>query len=194
MAEAAAGPLGYIWAISDPGGKHTAVKQISRRSVNAVQRLIYDALRHPSIRDHYVGVAAKDVEKAYTEADRRYGHKLFLTIAKRLGLIIPRRGSGARFVLNDRLLRCLVLSTIRPGERVTYDSFKQLLFAHHGLAVDDQTIGQSCAWSGTSQLTTLGGNADDWLLHMLEASGMLIRLSDACSLVINPFDGGVQAA
>jgi len=192
-ATAAAGPLGYVWVISDPAGKHTAVKQISRRNVNAVQRLIYDALRDPRIKDFYASFDQDEVEKVYADADRRYGHKLFLTVAKRLGFITPRRGAGARFVLNDRLLRYLVLSTIRPGERVTYDSFKKLLFAHHGLAVDDQAIGQSCLWSGTSRLTTLGGNADEWLLQMLDASGVLIRLSDACSLVTNPFGGDVSA-
>jgi len=192
-AAAAAGPLGYVWAISDPAGKHTAVKQISRRNVNAVQRLIHDALRHPEIQAAYARCDPKDVDSAYAEADRRYGHKLFLTVAKRLGLITPRRGAGARFVLNDRLLRYLVLSTIRPGERVTYDSFKQLLFAHHGLAVDDQAVGQSCLWSGTSHLTTLGGKTDEWLLQMLDASGVLVRLSDACSLVTNPFGGDSSA-
>ena len=189
-----AGPLGYVWAVSDPVGRHTAVKQISRRNVNAVQRMIYDAIRHPSIRDDFPNTDDKTLTGTYREADRRYGHKLFLTLAKRLGLVVPRRGAGARFILNDRLLRYLVLSTIRPGERVTYDSFKKLLFAHHGLAVDDESIGQSCLWSGTSRLTTLGGHADDWLIEMLDASGMLIRLSDACSLVLNPFDGGEKRA
>ena len=184
-----AGPLGYVWAISDPAGQHNAVKQISRRNVNAIQRLIHDAIRHPDILNDYKSDAERS--NAYREADRRYGHKLFLTVAKRLGLIVPRQGSGARFVLNERVLRYLVLSTIRPGERVTYDSFKQLLYTHHGLAVDESLIGRSCRWSGTTQLTTLGGNVDRWLLEMLDASGMLIRLSDSCSLVENPFGNGV---
>jgi hypothetical protein len=117
---------------------------------------------------------------------------LFLTLAKRIGLIVPKRGAGARFVLNDRLLRFLVLATIRPGERVTYDSFKKLIFAHYGLAVDDNQIGFSCEWSGTARLTTLGGSADALLIEMLDASGVLIRLSDSCSLVTNPFDGGEE--
>ena len=126
----------------------------------------------------------------YKEADGRYGHKLFLTVAKRLGLVVPKRGAGARLVLNDKLLRCMVLATIRPGERVTYESFKKLLFAHYGLALDDATVGRSCAWSGTARLSTLGGDADAWLAEMLDASGMLIRLSDSFSLVTNPFDAG----
>jgi hypothetical protein len=184
-ARAGAGPLAYVWVVSDPEGRHAAIKQISRRNVNAVQRLIYNALRHPSIRENYH-------EADYKEADNRYGHKLFLTFAKRIGLVVPRRGAGARFVLNDKLLRCLVLTTIRPGKRVSYDSFKRFLFAHHGIAVDDETIGRSCQWSGTARLTTLGGNADAWLTAMLDASGMLIRLSDSCSLVRNPFGSGEE--
>jgi hypothetical protein len=187
--DAEAGPLRYVWVVSDPAGRHAVVKQISRRNVSAVQRMIHDAIRHPDIQSE-LGLPANDAAKVYKEADGRYGHKLFVTVAKRIGLVVPKRGAGARFVLNDKLLRYLVLSTIRPGERVTYESFKRLLFAHHGLAVDDDRIGPSCAWSGTPRLTTLGGNADAWLAEMLDASGMLIRLSDSCSLVMNPFDGG----
>ncbi len=181
----ARGPLGYVWAFSDPAGEQVTIKQISRRNVNAVQRLIHGAIRHPDIESTY----RNDIErtKIYKEADRRYGHKLFLTMAKRIGLIIPKRGSGARFVLNDRLLRFLVLSLLRPGERVTYESFKELLRIHYGIAVDDNSLAESCEWSGTPPLTTLGGASDTWLTEMLDASGVLIQLSDSCSLVMNPF-------
>jgi hypothetical protein len=157
--------------------------------LNAVQRLIHDAIRHPVIRAGLKGLSSSELAKIYKEADGRYGHKLFLTIAKRIGLIVPKRGAGARFVLNDRLLRFLVLSVIRPGERVTYETFKKLLIAHYGIAVDDDGLASSCEWSGTSRLTTLGGMADEWLVEMLDAAGVLIRLSDSCSLILNPFDG-----
>ena len=182
----AAGPLGYVWAVSDPAGHHTALKQISRRNVNAVQRTIYDAIRHPDIQGQF---QQAELDRVYKEADSRYGHKLFLTVAKRIGLVVPKRGSGARFVLNEKLLRYLVLATIRPGERIALETFKELLLAHHGLAIDEERIGRSCEWSGMPRLTTLGGQTDGWLIEMLDASGMLIRLSDSCSLVMNPFDG-----
>jgi hypothetical protein len=179
----AAGPLQYIWALSDPDGQNTVTKQISRRNLNAIQRMIYEALRDPAVR--------KDQSDSdYKEADKRYGHKLFLTVAKRIGLVVPKRGAGARLVLNDRLLRCMVLGTIRPGARVTYESFKKLLMAHYGLAVDAGAIARSCIWTGTAKLSTLGKPTDSWLIEMLDASGMLIRLSDSFSLVVNPFGVG----
>jgi len=183
------GPLSFVWALSDPAGSHSVVKQVSRRNVNSVQRLIHDAVRNPDFSAGLENLTEKELTALYKAADVSYGHKLFLTLAKRIGLIVPKRGTGARFILNDKLLRFLVLSIIRPGERVTYESFKKLLMAHYGLAVDDERIALSCEWSGTSRLTTLGGNADAWLIEMLDASGVLIRLSDSCSLVTNPFGG-----
>jgi hypothetical protein len=135
------------------------------------------------------GLTERELKSVTDDMDKRYGYKLFVTIAKRIGLIVPKRGAGARFVLNDKILRFLVLSLVRPGERVTYDTFKKLLLAHHGIAVDDAGLAAACEWSGTSRLTTLGGNSDEWLVEMLNAAGVLIRLSDSCSLVRNPFDG-----
>lgn len=182
-------PLNYVWAFSDPAGSRTVTKQISRRNVNANQRLIHDAVRNPHLHIGLEGLTDKDRKRITDDVDKRYGHKLFLTIAKRIGLIVPKRGAGARFVFNDKILRFLVLSVLRPGERVTYDTFKKLLLAHYGIAVDDAGLSASCEWSGTSRLTTLGGNSDEWLIEMLNAAGVLIRLSDSCSLVLNPFDG-----
>jgi hypothetical protein len=188
---------GFFWVISDPEGQHEVLKQISRRSVSTMQRIIYEAIRHPDIlqvleqREQYeIAKGGKfDRDAIYREADGRYGYKLFLTMAKRIGLVVPKRGPGARFVLNDRIIRFLVISLIRPGGRMSYEKFKEFLFKHYGLAVDDDKISQACEWCGTGRLTTLGGIADEWLIEMLDASGVLVKLSDSCSLVMNPFDG-----
>ncbi|MBT3376947.1 MAG: hypothetical protein HN976_40665 [Lentisphaerae bacterium] len=191
-------PLGYLWAISDPEGNHDIAKQISKRSVQSNQRMIHDAIRHTDIlrtvEEQKESDAANPKVKAwknpYAEADKVYGHKLFLSTAKRIGLIVPRQGTGARFVLNDRLLRCIVMSVVPPGQRVTYETFKRLVLSHFGMAVDDEALCHACAWAGTGRLSTLGGHSDEWLVSMLNAAGMLVRLSDSCSLVLNPFDSG----
>ena len=171
---------GFFWVLSDPDGQNDVVKQISRRSVNAVQRMVYNAIRHPDILQILEQQKQKDATSGrnrrdpYQEADSRYGHKLFLTMAKRIGFIVPKRGVGARFVLNDRILRFLVMSLIPPGKRFTYETFKKLLFAHYGIAIDDEKIVQACEWCGTGKLTTLGGTSDMWLVEMLKASGVLV--------------------
>lgn len=150
----------------------------------AVQNLIYSALRHDDIRN----VAE---EKDYAEADRRYGHKLFLSLAKKIGLVVPQRGPGAHFTLNDKILRYLVLAHLQPGQKCTLDSFKAALYAHYGIAFSGDQLKQSCRWSGLSPLEDAISPSATWFEEMLRTAGFLIHLSDACSLVHNPFDGGV---
>ena len=179
--------LGFVWIISDHDGENSVIKEISRRNLQAVQRMIHDAVRHPALREKPEETNKAKLDKLYDDADKGYGNKLFLTVAKRIGLVVPKRGGGARFIFNDRILRFLLLSIIRPGQRVTYDSFKELLLKHYGIAVDGDQIAVSTEWSGTTRLNALPKSTDAWLVEMLEASGFLIRLSDSCSLVTNPF-------
>ncbi len=188
-------PLGYLIAISDPDGTHKALKQISRRSVSTCERMIYQAIRHPQVKMNVDEQQRLDIahgrrpQNIYAEADSRYGYKYFLSMCKRIGMIIPRRGKGTRFVINEKILRLLILTVMRPGQRITYETFKRLAMVHYGMMFDDRGISLASEWSGGPTILTLGGNADAWLLEMLDAAGVLIRLSDSCTLVVNPSDG-----
>jgi len=180
----------YRLAISDPAGENEAVRQVSKASVQSVEKMIYDALRHQDIESR---IPKPERAKLYREADRRYGHKLFVTVAKRIGLITPRRGGGMRFVLNERLLRLLVVTLI-PSGRLTYDSFKRLAEAHYGLALDEPSLGRASKWATGVKIESFEEPTDDWFQNMLEAAGVLRRLSDSCSLVENPASHGKEGA
>jgi len=168
-------------AVSDPDGNNRTVKQVSRATVQAVSKTIYDGLRHPKILS---SPPPNDCEKLYAEADKRYGHKLFITIGKRIGLIVPRRGAGMRFVLSSRLLRLLIVALL-PGRRMTYETFKLAAEAHFGLAFDEAAIGRANAWATGVGTGSFGSATDEWLARMLEEAGALRRLSDSCALVEN---------
>ena len=73
---------------------------------------------------------------------------------------------------------------------MTYDTFKKQVFQRHGMAFDDEHLRGACRWCGTRPLTTLGDNIDKWLTDMLSSAGMLVQLSDSCSMVENPFTAG----
>jgi len=168
-------------AVSDPDGNNRTVKQVSRVTVQAASKTIYDGLRHPDI----LNQTPKNLRnKLYNEADRRYGHKLFITLGKRIGLIVPRRGGGMRFVLSPRLLRLLIIILL-PGRRMTYDAFKLAAESHFGLAFDEAAIGRANAWATGVDITSFGGATDEWLIKMLQESGALRKLSDSCALVEN---------
>jgi hypothetical protein len=174
---------GYRLAVSAPAENNPAVKRISRHTAKVAERLIYHALRSGD-----VPLPCDQVQKEKTlkEADRRYGGKLFAGLAKRIGFLVPRRGAGVRFTLNEQLLRLLVVTTVPVGGRLTYDRFKALVEARHGLVFDSDGFARADAWAGGTGRISLGNGVDAWFQDMLAAAGLLIHLSDSCALVENP--------
>lgn len=178
------GALGFAWIIAGPSQRDRSSLKLSERNLMAVQNLIHSAIRRDDIRQ------AVD-EKDYAKADRRYGHKMLLSLAKRIGLVVPQRGPGAHFTLSDEILRYFVLALIQPGQRCTLDSFKAALYAHYGIALSGEQLKQACRWSGLTAFEDAISPSAAWFEEMLRNAGFLVHLSDACSLVHNPFDGDV---
>ena len=160
--------------LCDADGESRRLKTRSSQSLQEITKALKLAIRIPEIRNVSVGMLGsnatkEDVDRLYHEADE-YASGLYRKIGKNLGLIVPPKGRATKATLNERLLRCLVL-TLVPEKRATVTSFKARIEAHHGFIFDPD--GRN------------GGDA--WLEQLLEAAGMLVRLSDACSLVQNPF-------
>ena len=173
---------GYRLAVSAPEEKNTAIKRISHHTAKAMEKQVFQAIRSDCVD---LPQGEKEPEKSLKEADRRYAGKLFVGLAKRIGLIVPRRGAGARFVLNEQLLRFLVMTTVPVGGRITFDTFKKLVELRHGLVFDADGFSRASQWvDGTG--VYLPADTDAWLKEMLEAAGLLIHLSDSCALVENP--------
>jgi len=188
-AEVSSDGFDYRLLVSDDGGSNRRVKEFSRLTLNQVCRQIHAALRMPEIKDK---LDQGDLQKIYKEADDRYGRRLYLRIGKSLGLIIPRRGAGIRVVLTDKILRYLILSLV-PGQRMTFDTFKRQMELHHGLVFEENALSACRGLSGETDLLESSEYADSHLEQMLDASGVLVRLSDSCSLVRNPFCMEAQA-
>ena len=175
---------GYRLAVSAPEEKRTAIKRLSHQTAKAMEKQIFQAIRNEE-GGIVLPQGEKEPGKSLKEADRRYAGKLFIGLAKRIGFIVPRRGAGARFVLNDQLLRLLVLTTVPAGGRITFDTFKRLVELRYGLVFDADGFNRASGWlDGTG--VYLPADTDAWLQEMLEAAGLLIHLSDSCALVENP--------
>ena len=127
----------------------------------------------------------KDISDA---ADVSY--KLCRKLGKQLGFIIPIKGSYMRFTLNERILKFMVLSLIEPKKKVTFDRFLELLNEHFGIVVD-RTIYFSHVKDGNllplADYSVLDKNKQA-MLELLKNCGFLRNLSDATSIVENPFE------
>jgi hypothetical protein len=174
---------GYRLAVSAPDERNSAVKRLSRHTAKMVEKLIYRAIRCDDVE---LPADQTEREKILKEADKRYGGKLFVGMAKRIGLLVPRRGAGVRFTLNEQLLRLLVVTTVPIGGRLTYDRFKELVEARYGLVFDADGFTRASSWVDGNNQPVVGSGIDAWLQEMLDAAGLLIHLSDSCALVVNP--------
>ena len=117
-------------------------KELSQISLSDIFLTIHQTLRRPEIMEDI----PEDKRKTkYQDADRRYGHKLYSRIGKSIGLIVPRRGGKARFVLTDKLLRFFVLSLV-PTQRMTLERFKKNITNHFGFVFDESALAESPDW------------------------------------------------
>ncbi|QSQ10142.1 hypothetical protein H0A61_02541 [Koleobacter methoxysyntrophicus] len=182
--------LGYAWVFSPLEGFTRQQRLATCHNLQMVFRLIQRAIHNEDLVKH----AAKHRESQSSgpdwllrEAENKYGHKLFRTLGKRLGIIGPWRGAEPRFILTDKLLRYLVLSVLAPGERYQYHQFRHRLYCQYGIAVEGEELLDAVVWSGLPANSSVQPEKGSWLTQMLRAGGFLIELSDGCSIVHNPF-------
>ncbi len=176
------GVLHYAWIFStvDSTGQQ---RKASHRSLQFIQSMIQKALRHKDLEEN----ARRSNKDLYKEADTKYGHKFFLSLGKKLEVIIPFRGPGARFIMTDRLMRYLVAVLLPPGERCTYEDFLHRLYQHYGIAVEGEYLIDAATWTGLPANSSIQPENGSSLKEMLRAGGFLTDLSDAYSIVHNPF-------
>lgn len=111
-------------------------------------------------------------------------HKLLRKLGKEIGLIIPLKGDNMRMTLSDNLVRFIVLSIVPPGSKMTINTFLKKLYEHYGMVI------------GSLEYVNINTNIDvSFLQHnllefttLLRKNGFLRELSDATSIVENPYN------
>lgn len=181
----------YRVLLCDAASRKRKIKKFSTESLCEVVKVIQQAIRTDETKARVQEIADRDPNpekkraSIYKDADD-YGFKLYRKIGKSIGLIVPQTGRWMRYTLNEKILRCLVVSLV-PDQRMTLETFKQQMEAHHGFVFDLDRLCQSRNWASRESELKGGGSSDEFLERMLDASGVLVRLSDSCSLVKNPY-------
>jgi hypothetical protein len=179
------GPNGFVWLVTDPEIQERTLKRAAQRNLTRILQIIFQAIRIIADSDYY-----KDNEdephKMANQADAQ-SSGLFLKLGKKIGLVTPWKGPSPRFTLTENLLRYLVLAILKPDSRMTLSSFEDNLFKHYGMAIQGKYLDYGVKWSFHDKDVNVTNSDQNWLEKQLKASGFLIPLSDAISLVHNPF-------
>lgn len=171
----------YAWVATDPQATTSApIRQIAQTSFERIDRTLFRVLRKKEIQP--------SSEKSSTSEAEKHGYQIFKKISKEIGLVIPIKGQGQRFTLNQNLLRFLVAALIKPGERVRLTVFYQRVFAYYGIALGGQELTTALTWIGHASGGTsyAVSSSTAWIEEALQQGGFLVELSDAVSMVHNP--------
>ena len=116
---------------------------------------------------------------------------IFRSKGKEMHCIIPSKGAFERFSLSEEVIRFLVLSLIKPGEKMTLDMFLENLYEHYGMVIGPKEYRKSIETTGDSSLdSSLASSFIENELafqNFLKNTGFLRELSDATSIVVNPY-------
>lgn len=107
-------------------------------------------------------------------------------LAKDIGLVIPPKGANMRMSLNENLVKVLVLSLIKPGERLLFTTFLEKCYEHFNIIIGPKEAEKH--FEEISYLNDFNEN-EQIFLNLLSNCGFLKNLSDATSIVENPFKG-----
>lgn len=106
-------------------------------------------------------------------------------LAKTIGFVSPRSGPGARFILDDTLLKALVLSNVEPGTELVFDDFLGRIYHRYGIVVGSSQA-KSSNHPALLRINSefLDRNRLTFLEKMTKA-GLVNQYSDATAMVIN---------
>lgn len=179
------GTLGnYCWICANPAVNSTHPSgKMAQRSMEKIESILYRSVRLPEFSNDSVK-AKNPLENADDNC-----FLLLRKFGKELGLVVPRKGKGQRFVLPAHLLHFLVIALIEPGGRIPLDTFYERVFAHYGIALGPRQLAEALA----SQSQDGAGHHDyavavdtRWIEETLKQGDFLVELSDAVSIVRNP--------
>ena len=174
----------YAWVVCSPNNELAGeARKLAQESNDYIEQMLYRVLRDPTA---YPGGEVSANEDGLSKADDNV-FKLFRKLGKEIGLIIPPKGQNQRLVLPSYLIRFLVYALIEPGGRIRLSEFYHRIFAHYGIAIDSREQALSLEWiRGTCGELAVSIDSS-WFEDELRRGGVLIELSDAVSMVENPY-------
>lgn len=175
------------WIIDMCGNKTSDnIRKLSTESLRNLSDDFITALNNKAIE---IGLSGDDRADATYKA-RKNSWDIFKSKGKELQCIIPRKGANERFSLSEDILRFLVLSIIPPKKKMTLDMFLDNLYKHYGIIIGPNEYKISLEKSSNDMSDVLANSFAENLLAFqafLKSTGFLKELSDATSIVINPY-------
>lgn len=167
----------------------TIIRQLSVNSFNRVSDAFSSAINVCISENRDEG---KEVDLAAEYAlfikSKKESLDVFRSKGKELQCIIPSNGQFERFSLSEDVTRFLVLALVKPGERMDLDLFLAKLYEHYHLVIgpNEFALAQGLNSTDMDMVNSFVYNREAFQAF-LKSAGFLRDLSDATSIVVNPY-------
>lgn len=180
------------WIIDMRSKGNNTIKQLSANSFNMISESIISAINTNIIsnRDpNAESIALSEEYKLFVKA-RKESLDVFKGKGKEIQCIIPSNGPNERFSISEDVVKFLVLSLVPPGGKMDLDSFLKKLYEHYSFVIGPMEF-KRCGMTDSMDyaLTNSFDKNKEAFQQFLKEAGFLRDLSDATSIVVNPYKG-----
>ena len=131
----------------------------------------------------------KELELKLIKDAQKHTTALINKIGKEIKFLMPISGSKARMTLSEELITFFVTALLEPMQKVTIDTFYDLLFEHFGIVIGTRYEQKYYTFLGIEQMYEMDFKENEkGFLRLLKDCGFLRELSDATAIVENPYE------
>ncbi len=173
------------WIIDMRGKSKDSVKKIAATAYKNLESDFMIAINKKAKELH---ITEEKLMKDITDA-KKNSLNIFKAKGKEMQCIIPSKGPFERFSLSEDIIRFLVLALIPPEEKITLHMFLNKLYEHYGIVIGPNEYRRSLEEEQEfdESLTSIFIDNEIALQGFLKETGFLRELSDATSIVVNPY-------
>jgi hypothetical protein len=106
-----------------------------------------------------------------------------------VGFIAPKKGTNARFVLGDDLLKALVLANTPINGQMTFDEFLGQLYKNYGIVIGPEESIQSGLFNSHRINIEYYDRNRIALLDKMKYAGLVVEYSDATAMIASTIRG-----
>lgn len=173
------------WIVDMKGATKESVKKIAAETYSLLEADFMTALNKIACE---FNIPEDEVMK-FVQKAKRDSLDIFRSKGKEMQCIIPNKGAFERFSLSEDIIRFLVLSLISPGQKMTMNMFLSKLYEHYGIVIGPNEYTKSLEDVDILDISLSSCFAENEVAfqNFLKETGFLRELSDATSIVTNPY-------
>lgn len=173
------------WIVDMKGASKDSVKKIAADAYSALEADFMTVLNQIA-REFDI---SEDEMMTCVQKAKQDSLDIFRAKGKEMQCIIPNKGAFERFSLSEDIIRFLVLALIAPGEKMTLNMFLEKLYEHYGIVIGPNEYRKSLENDNSLDTSLASCFAENEVAFQkfLKETGFLKELSDATSIVTNPY-------